>query len=78
SLTKRKWVYKPYFKKLKSRMLDYSTISTQNIEKHLFKEHKLINRTGKRLPALRKGMKEKTPLRNIIEILNLNTLDPKE
>jgi hypothetical protein len=79
SPTKRKWVCKRCLRKVKPKMSDFSAISTQNIENHLFKEHGLVYSSGKRKPlAPLKGVKEKTPLRNIIEILNLNTSDPKE
>ncbi|KFA67070.1 hypothetical protein S40285_09701 [Stachybotrys chlorohalonatus IBT 40285] len=59
--------------------MDFSAVGTQNIEKHLFREHGLVDESRKRKPpALWKGMQEKTPLRNILEMLNLNTSDPKE
>jgi hypothetical protein len=58
---------------------DFSAVGTQNIEKYLFKEYRLINESGRRRPpALWKGKQEKIRLRNIVEMLNLDTLDPKE
>jgi hypothetical protein len=60
-------------------MTDFSAVGTQNIEKHLFREHGLVDKSGRRKPpALWKGKQEKTPSRNIVEMLNLDTSDPKE
>jgi hypothetical protein len=60
-------------------MTDFSAVGTQNIEKHLFREHGLVDKSGGRKPpALWKGKQEKTPSRNIVEMLNLDTSDPKE
>ena len=79
SPTKRKWVCGPCLKKPKPKTTDFSAVGTQNIEKHLFREHGLVDESGKRKPpALWKGMQEKTPSRNIVEMLNLDTSDPKE
>ncbi|KAJ3454851.1 hypothetical protein MRS44_013451 [Fusarium solani] len=56
-----------------------SLLLAQNIEKHLFREHGLVDESGKRKPpALWKRMQEKTHSRNIVEMLNLDTSDPKE
>ncbi|EJP62004.1 restless-like transposase [Beauveria bassiana ARSEF 2860] len=49
-----------------------------NMDKHLFKEHRLADESGKRSPAMEKGWKDKTPFRNVAEMLSLNTHDPKE
>lgn len=57
---------------------DFSALSTQNIEKHLYREHKLVDESGKRQPALVKQLKEKTPSLNIVQMLNLDTDNPKE
>ncbi|KAJ3454555.1 hypothetical protein MRS44_013155 [Fusarium solani] len=79
SPTKRKWVCGPCLQKPKPKTTDFSAVGTQNIEKHLFREHGLVDESGKRKPpALWKGMQEKTPSRNIVEMLNLDTSDPKE
>ncbi|KAF6513037.1 hypothetical protein HZS61_007977 [Fusarium oxysporum f. sp. conglutinans] len=60
-------------------MTDFSAVGTQNIEKHLLREHGLVDKSGRRKPpALWKGKQEKTPSRNIVEMLNLDTSDPKE
>jgi hypothetical protein len=78
SPTKRKWVCRPCLQKPKPRISDFSSVGTQNIEKHLFREHKLVDESGKRQPALGTGLKEKTPSRNIVEMLHLDTSDAKE
>ncbi|OBS15938.1 hypothetical protein FPOA_27990 [Fusarium poae] len=79
SPTKRKWVCKHCLRKAKPKMTDFSAVGTQNIEKHLFREHGLVDKSGRRKPpALWKGKQEKTPSRNIVEMLNLDTSDPKE
>lgn len=79
SPTKRKWVCRPCLRKPKPKTTDFSAVGTQNIEKHLFREHGLVDESGKRKPpALWKGMQEKTPSRNILEMLDLDTSDPKE
>jgi hypothetical protein len=79
SPTKRKWVCRPCLKKPKPRTSEFSAVGTQNIENHLFKEHSLVDSSGKRKPpAPPKGIKEKTPSRNIVEMLNLDASDPKE
>lgn len=79
SPTKRKWVCRPCLKKPKPRISEFSAVGTQNIENHLFKEHSLVDSSGKRKPpAPPKGIKEKTPSRNIVEMLNLDASDPKE
>ncbi|KEY73851.1 hypothetical protein S7711_10131 [Stachybotrys chartarum IBT 7711] len=58
---------------------DSPTKRKWNIEKHLFREYGLVDESGKRKPpALWKGMQEETPSRNILEMLNLDTSDPKE
>ncbi|KAK2470539.1 hypothetical protein H9L39_17835 [Fusarium oxysporum f. sp. albedinis] len=79
SPTKRKWVCKHCLRKAKPKMTDFSAVGTQNIEKHLFREHGLVDKSGRRKPpALWKGKQEKTPSKNIVEMLNLDTSDPKE
>ncbi|KAG7404489.1 putative AC transposase [Fusarium oxysporum f. sp. rapae] len=79
SLTKRKWVCKHCLRKAKPKMTDFSAVGTQNIEKLLFREHGLVDKSGRRKPpALWKGKQEKIPSRNIVEMLNLDTSDPKE
>ncbi|KAM4060428.1 restless-like transposase [Hirsutella rhossiliensis] len=58
---------------------DSPTKRKWNIENHLFKEHRLVDLSGKRgPPALGKGTRDKTPSKNIVEMLNLNASDPKE
>ncbi|KAM4064025.1 restless-like transposase [Hirsutella rhossiliensis] len=57
---------------------DSPTKRKWNIENHLFKEHRLVDLSGKRAPALGKGTRDKTPSKNIVEMLNLNASDPKE
>lgn len=74
----RKWVCRPCLQKPKPKISNFSAVGTQNIEKHLFREHKLADESGRRPPALGIGWKEKTPSRNIVEMLNLDTSDPKE
>ncbi|KAK2469435.1 hypothetical protein H9L39_19152 [Fusarium oxysporum f. sp. albedinis] len=59
-------------------MLDFSSVGTQHIEKRLFREYKLVDEYGKRQPALVTGRKAKTPTRNIVEMLHLETSDAKE
>ncbi|KAK2134278.1 hypothetical protein NOF04DRAFT_1380202 [Fusarium oxysporum II5] len=63
----------------KPKCRDFSAVGTQNIGKHLFKEHGLIHKSGRRKPpALWKGKQEKSPSRNIVEMLSLDGSDPKE
>ncbi|OAQ57863.1 restless-like transposase [Pochonia chlamydosporia 170] len=62
----------------KPKTSDFSAVGTQNIEKHLFREHRLVDESGKRQPATGNWLKEKTPSRNIVEMLNLDASDPKE
>ncbi|EXL65130.1 hypothetical protein FOPG_18635 [Fusarium oxysporum f. sp. conglutinans race 2 54008] len=77
SPTKRKWVCRPCLQKPKPRISDFPSAGIQNIEKHLFREHKLVDESGKRQLALGTGLK-KTPSRNIVEMLHLDTSDAKE
>lgn len=74
----RKWVCRPCLKKPKPKTSGFSAVGTQNIEKHLFKEHRLVDESGRRPPATEKGWKDKTPSRNIAAMLSLNAHDPKE
>lgn len=77
--TKRKWVCKPCLKRPKSRCTDFSAVGTQNIENHLFKDHSLVDASGKRPPPGHVSrINEKTPSRSIADMLNLNVSDPKE
>jgi hypothetical protein len=79
SSTKRKWVCGPCLRRHRPKTSNFSAVGTQNIEKHLFWEHGLVDESGKRkLPTLWKGAQEKTPSRSIVEMLNLDTSDPKE
>jgi hypothetical protein len=78
SPAKRKWVCRPCLQMPKAKRTDFSALGTQNIEKHLFREHKLVDESGKRQPALGKGAKEKRPSANIAQMLNLDTSNPKE
>ncbi|KAF4343861.1 restless-like transposase [Fusarium beomiforme] len=78
SPTKWKWVCRPCLQKPKPRISDFSSVGTQNIKKHLFREHKLVDESGKRQPALGTGLKEKTSSGNIVEMLHLNTSGAKE
>ncbi|KAG7423224.1 hypothetical protein Forpi1262_v015757 [Fusarium oxysporum f. sp. raphani] len=78
SPTRRKWFCRSCLQKPKPKILDFSSVGTQNIEKHLFREHKLVDESGKRLPAVRAGFKEKTPSRTIVEMLQLDMSDAKE
>jgi hypothetical protein len=78
SPTRRKWVCRSCLQKPKPKISDFSSVRTQNIEKHLFREHKLVDESGKRLTAVRAGFKEKTPSRNIVEMLQLDMSDAKE
>jgi hypothetical protein len=60
-------------------MTDFSVVGTQNIEKPLFREHGLVHKSGRRKPpALWEGKQEKPPPRNIVEMLNRDTSDPRE
>ncbi|OBS20285.1 hypothetical protein FPOA_20876 [Fusarium poae] len=79
SPTKRRWVCKHCLQRVRSKVTEFSAVGTQNIEKHLFREHRLVDESGRRKPpALWKGKQEKTRSRNIVEMLNLDTSDPKE
>ncbi|KAM4054434.1 restless-like transposase [Hirsutella rhossiliensis] len=49
-----------------------------NIENHLFKEHRLVDLSGKRGARSWERNQDKTPSKNIVEMLNLNASDPKE
>jgi hypothetical protein len=62
----------------KPKRTDFSALGTQNIEKHLYRQHRLVDESGKRLPALAKRLKEKTPSLNIVKMLKLDTDNPKE
>lgn len=61
-----------------AKISDFSALGTQNIENHLFREHRLVDESGKKQPALGKRLKEKTHSRNIVEMLNLDASNPKE
>ncbi|OAA63224.1 transposase [Akanthomyces lecanii RCEF 1005] len=74
----RKWVCKPCLRKPKPKTSDFSAVGTQNIEKHLFREHRLVDESGRRSPVMGRGWREKTPSRNIAEMLDLDACDPKE
>ncbi|OAQ59097.1 hypothetical protein VFPBJ_11627 [Purpureocillium lilacinum] len=78
SPTKRKWVCRPCLQRPKPRARDFSALGTQNIEKHLYKEHRLVDESGKRKPVGGTGLNEKTSSRNIVQMLNLDTSNPKE
>ncbi|CVL06815.1 uncharacterized protein FMAN_11911 [Fusarium mangiferae] len=58
--------------------LPHSTASsgTQNAEIHLWSDHKVCDPTGRRRPPGK--AKEKTPSRNITEMMKLNTRDARE
>ncbi|PCD26042.1 hypothetical protein AU210_012475 [Fusarium oxysporum f. sp. radicis-cucumerinum] len=58
SPTKRKWVCRPCLQKPKPRISDFPSAGIQNIEKHLFREHKLVDESGKRQLALGTGLKK--------------------
>jgi hypothetical protein len=46
---------------------DFTAVGTQNIEKHLIREHRLVDESERRKPpALWKGKQEKTRPRNIV------------
>ncbi len=78
SPAKRKWVCRPCLQMPKSRRTDFSALGTQNIEKHLFREHKLVDESGRRQPSLGTRAKEKRPSADIAQMLNLDTSNPKE
>jgi hypothetical protein len=67
SPNRRKWVCRPCLQMPKPKRTDFSALGTQNIEKHLYREHRLVDESGKRLPALAKRLKEKTPSLNIVK-----------
>ena len=75
---KRKWVCRACLQRPKAKISDFSAVGTQNIEKHLVREHRLVDESGKRQPALRTRLREKTPSRNIVDMLKLDASDPKE
>ena len=62
----------------KPKRTDFSALGTQNIEKHLYREHRLVDESGKRLPALAKRLTEKTPSLSIVKMLKLDIDNPKE
>ncbi|KAJ0130446.1 hypothetical protein HZ326_26461 [Fusarium oxysporum f. sp. albedinis] len=67
SPTKRKWVCKHYLRRVRSKVTDFTAVGTQNIEKHLIREHRLVDESERRKPpALWKGKQEKTRPRNIV------------
>jgi hypothetical protein len=78
SPNRRKWVCKPCLQMPKPKRTDFSALGTQNIEKHLYREHRLVDESGRRLPALAKRLKEKTPSLNIVKMLQLDIDNPKE
>ncbi|KAM4060766.1 restless-like transposase [Hirsutella rhossiliensis] len=57
---------------------DSPTKRKWNIENHLFKEHRLVDLSGKRGARSWERNQDKTPSKNIVEMLNLNASDPKE
>ncbi|KAF6515108.1 hypothetical protein HZS61_005014 [Fusarium oxysporum f. sp. conglutinans] len=67
SPTKRKWVCKHCLRRVRSKVTDFTAVGTQNIEKHLIREHRLVDESERRKPpALWKGKQEKTRPRNIV------------
>ncbi|KAM5529455.1 hAT family dimerization domain protein [Fusarium oxysporum f. sp. phaseoli] len=61
SPTKRKWVCKHCLRRVGSKVADFTAVGTPNIEKHLIREHRLVDESGRRKPpALWKGKQEKT------------------
>jgi hypothetical protein len=54
-------------KRVRSKVTDFTAVGTQNIEKHLIREHRLVDESERRKPpALWKGKQEKTRPRNIV------------
>src|SRR6478609_2947642 len=67
SPTKRKCVCKHCLRRVRSKVTDFTAVGTQNIEKHLIREHGLVDESERRKPpALWKGKQEKTRPRNIV------------
>ncbi|KAM4067910.1 restless-like transposase [Hirsutella rhossiliensis] len=57
---------------------DSPTKRKWNIENHLFKEHRLVDLSGKRAARSWERNQGQDPSKNIVEMLNLNASDPKE
>jgi hypothetical protein len=74
--SKRKWVCIYCLQRRLSKLVQFSSLGTQNVESHLFQVHQLQDPSGKRPPAVRK--KEKEQSKNIASMLKLNAHDPRE
>lgn len=74
--TKRRWVCKVCVNSNKPNPHSTASNGTQNAEIHLWNDHNVWDPSGKRKPPSK--AKEKTPSRNIAEMMKLNTRDARE
>ncbi|RKK72797.1 hypothetical protein BFJ71_g17471, partial [Fusarium oxysporum] len=74
--TKRRWVCKVCVDSRRPNPHSAASSGTQNAEIHLWNDHKVCDPSGRRKPPSK--AKEKTPSRNIAEMMKLNTRDARE
>ncbi|KAG7404051.1 hypothetical protein Forpe1208_v015773 [Fusarium oxysporum f. sp. rapae] len=74
--TKRRWVCKVCVDSRRPNPHSAASSGTQNAEIHLWNDHKVCDPSGRRKPPSK--AKEKTPSRNIAEMMKLNTCDARE
>jgi hypothetical protein len=74
--TKRRWVCKVCVDSRRPNPHSAASSGTQNAEIHLWNHHKVCDPSGRRKPPSK--AKEKTPSRNIAEMMKLNTRDARE
>ncbi|KAG7418723.1 hypothetical protein Forpi1262_v016416 [Fusarium oxysporum f. sp. raphani] len=74
--TKRRWVCKVCVNSRRPNPHSAASSGTQNAEIHLWNDHKVCDPSGRRKPPSK--AKEKTPSRNIAEMMKLNTRDARE
>ncbi|EXK25874.1 hypothetical protein FOMG_17526 [Fusarium oxysporum f. sp. melonis 26406] len=73
---KRRWVCKVSVNSRRPNPHSAASSGTQNAEIHLWNDHKVCDPSGRRKPPSK--AKEKTPSRNIAEMMKLNTRDARE
>ncbi|KAG7419838.1 hypothetical protein Forpe1208_v003644 [Fusarium oxysporum f. sp. rapae] len=74
--TKRRWVCKVCVDSRRPNSHSAASSGTQNAEIHLWNDHKVCDPSGRRKPPSK--AKEKTPSKNIAEMMKLNTRDARE
>ncbi|KAK7570905.1 hypothetical protein V3481_018998 [Fusarium oxysporum f. sp. vasinfectum] len=74
--TKRRWVCKVCVDSRRPNPHSAASSGTQNAGIHLWNDHKVCDPSGRRKPPSK--AKEKTPSRNIAEMMKLNTRDARE